>query len=514
MRQNSKIKNTKLSDNVNNIKQKLKEIITDRNLYLFLLITIIFFGMFIKLEYALDTYCVFAGDTKDYCMHFLYSGRPISALFLAITRLLGFGPNGIYLTSFIIAIISTVASMYILFNTIKKDLKNELIGKIISILIVLNIFSIELYLFLEKGIMMLSVLFCVLAFKQFVNYLKKEKTKYIVYTFIFMIFANFSYQGTVGLFVALACVYIAYIVKNNNNLKIFIKNNILAAICYGIPALINYLIIKFIFNNARVNSAFDIVQSIKLILYNSFTMVIQTYSLIPKYVFLITLCIMLLFLVITIFTKKENGKNKAILVLKVIYIILATYVVTVLPQILQSTDSIWFAPRSTYTFASLIGIMALYTFLLQGDSKKRIMIYTSVIVLVLYLAFQYVGFMKIERNRYIINYIDYYNAMQIQEKVYNYEKSTGNIITKVAIYEQDGSSKIYPDLYTSGDINYKATMAEWSRIDYLGYYLERKLNYTETDENIYNEYFKNKNWSIFDTDQVVLIGDTLHFYLY
>ncbi len=508
-----KQKDKELIDNSNSKKQRWMEFITDKNLYLFLFITIIFFGVFIKLEYALDTYCVFAESTKEYCRHFLYSGRPISALFLAVTRLLGFGPNGMYLTSFIIAIICTVFSMYILFNTIKKDIKNELICKIISILIILNLFSIELYLFLEKGIMMLSVLFCTLAFKQFVNYLKQAKTKYIVYTFIFMIFANFSYQGTVGLFVALACVYIAFIVKNND-IKSFIKNNILAAICYGIPALINYLSIKFIFHNERVSNNFDIIQSIKLIIHNSLWMVAQTYQIIPKYVFFIALSIMILFLIITIFTKKDNKKNKAIIVLKILYIILATYIVTVFPQILQSTDAIGFAPRNTYAFASLIGIIVLYTFLLQGDSKKSVITYTSVAILILYLIFQYVGFMEIERNRYTINYLDYYNAMQIKEKVYDYEKATGNTITKLAVYDENKNSISYPELYTSGDINIKATYTSWSITDYLKYYLNKNLTYIQTDEKVYNSYFKDKYWEMFDTDQVVLIGDTLHICLY
>ena len=107
------------------MEQKLKKIFTDKNFYIFILITFMFFGIFVKLEYALDTYCVFEMSTKSYCEHFLMSGRPISALFLAVTRFLNFTPNGIYTTSFIIAIIATIASLYILFNIIKKDIKNE-----------------------------------------------------------------------------------------------------------------------------------------------------------------------------------------------------------------------------------------------------------------------------------------------------------------------------------------------------------------------------------------------------
>ena len=119
---------------------KLKKIIEDKYIYIFFIITMMFFGIFIKTEYATDTYCVVATDTSHYCKHFLYSGRPISALLLFVTRALGFGTDGIYFTSFAIAIICTVASMYILFNILKKDLKSEISSLIISILIIINLF--------------------------------------------------------------------------------------------------------------------------------------------------------------------------------------------------------------------------------------------------------------------------------------------------------------------------------------------------------------------------------------
>lgn len=493
------------------MKQRLKKFITDKNLYLFSIITIMFFGIFVKLEYATDTYCVFATSTKQYCEHFLYSGRPLSAAFLAFTNLLGFSPNAVYLTSFIIAIVSTTVSMYVLFNVIKKDIKNEAIGIIISILVIINLFSIELYLFLEKGILTLSVLFCVLAFSELVKYIKSGKIKFIIITFVYMLFANFSYQGTVGLFVALSSIYI---IKNSENIKKFIKNNFITALCYGIPALINYLIVKYIFNNSRVSNEFDIQESVNLIIKNTNLMITESFNIIPKYVFLVSACILLSILVITILIKREKIKNKIILLLDVIYVIVAVYVVTVFPQVLQSTASIGFAPRNTYTFASIIGIILLYIFFLQKNSKMNILTYIAVGISLVFIIFQYIGFSEIERNRYILNYNDYYNAIQIQKKVAEYEKETGNQITKVAVYKQNGNSGSYPELWISGDINVKATAPDWSRMDYLRYYLDRNLEQVEEDKDIYDLYFKNKNWEIFDIEQVILIKDTLHFCMY
>ena len=104
--------------------------------------------------------------------------------------------------------------------------------------------------------------------------------------------------------------------------------------------------------------------------------------------------------------------------------------------------------------------------------------------------------------------------MQIKEKVERYENESGNKITKVAIYGLETKQASYPELFTSGDINIKAIDASWSRMDHLKYYLERDLEEIDPKEEIYDKYYKNKNWKIFDIDQIVLIDDVLHMYTF
>lgn len=489
--------------------KKIKQLLKDNKLYIFILITLIFFGMFSKLEFATDTYCVFATPTNQYCQHFLYSGRFISAICLAMVRLLNFGSIAIYTVSYILAIMCTIASLYILNNVIKKDIKNETISMLISILIVINAFSIELYLFLEKGILMLSVLFNILAFYSFTKYLEGRK-KQIILTFIYMLIANFSYQGTVGLFVGLVVVYI---IKHSEKIWTFIKNNLIAGCCYGIPALVNYLIVKFVFNNTRVSTKIDIMESISLILKYTREMIQYTFNILPKYFFIIILVIVAVICLITILTKKLGNKKKVILILQGMYIVVAVYIATVFPQIMQGTSSIGFAPRNTYVFASIIGILLLFIFIIKENNTK-IMEYSILIITIIFLSVQYLSFTNIERNRYILNYMDYYNVLQIKDIVEKYEKETGNIITKVSVYKQNGNQGSYPELWISGDINIKASCPDWCRLDYLRYYLDKKLEETENDEEVYEEYFKGKDWTIFDLDQIIIIGNTIHICLY
>ena len=61
-------------------KEKTKEIITDKNLYIFTIVTIVFFGALCKLQYAPDTYSVFTNDLMHSVKHFLSCGRIVTAV--------------------------------------------------------------------------------------------------------------------------------------------------------------------------------------------------------------------------------------------------------------------------------------------------------------------------------------------------------------------------------------------------------------------------------------------------
>lgn len=178
---------------------------------------------------------------------------------------------------------------------------------------------------------------------------------------------------------------------------------------------------------------------------------------------------------------------------------------------MQSTNSIGFAPRSTYTFASLIGIVLVYTFI---NTKPKVLTKNILsILLITYLLIQYTSFQNIARDIYTLNYMDYNQFLQIREIVENYEKETGNAITKIATYKKEPQGT-YPGIFISGDINLKAMCPDWSRVDYLEYYFGRTLEEIEQSEEIYNMYFKDKDWEFFNKEQIVLKDDIMHIYVY
>lgn len=478
-------------------------ILKDKKLYLFLLITLLFFGIFFRMEYATDTYSVFMLSDEININHFMKCGRLVTAAWWGIMSLFNFSENIIYILSAIIAILAMTISQYKLFNIIKRDIKSTTIAVLIPILIILNIFSIELFLFIEKGILVLSVLFSILAFENLIKYFEGNK-KNILFAIIFMLLATFSYQGTVALFIALSIVYI---LKYSKNFKEFIKYNFLTALCYGIPAILNFVMVKFIFDNARTTGSIDIIRSINKVASGTWNMLINTSRIMPKYIFITLVLLVILLILYKIFTKKVQTKDELLNVLKLLYIIAGTVIVTVLPYIMQSTNSIWIVPRSAFTIASLAGILLLFLFInfdINIIQEKIILV-----IGIIFLLIQFARFQDISIDRYILNYMDKEVSMQIKELMIDYEKETGTNIENIAIYYDKNSSYTYNGLFVSGDINTKGYVPDWCVDKVLQYYVKPELNVVNKDSEI-EAYFKEYDWNYFNKEQVIFKDNTMH----
>lgn len=191
------------------MKDKIKKVITSKELLSFSAITLIFFGIFIRFEFATDTYASLSMGIRTFFNQFGSSGRFIIAFFGVALKLLKIKNDTVYLLSFLMAIVCMILSLYKLYNVVKDDIKDEKFKKIIPILIVLNAFSIELFLFIEKGIMIFAILMCVFAVDNLVKGLDKKDKKYFIISAILVFLANCSYQGVVRNICGYSdCVYI------------------------------------------------------------------------------------------------------------------------------------------------------------------------------------------------------------------------------------------------------------------------------------------------------------------
>lgn len=342
-----------------------------------------------------------------------------------------------------------------------------------------------------------------MAVEQICKFLEGNK-KGLLLAIIFMIISNCCYQGTVGLFVAILLIYI---IKYSKNVKDFLKNNIIVALCYGIPAIINFLILKVILTNSRVSGNIILSESITKIAQGMKLLLFNTYGLLPKYFFVAVISILLVFISYKSITQKCNLKEKILFILGGVYITIGSLVVTVAPQILQDTNSIWFVARSSYPMASILGILLLYIFMNFNikKSEKYIIIMMSVIFLII----QFISFMRYSIDNYIGNYIDKTITLNINSLIEEYEESTGETIDSISIYRDSAMQYAYPGLKSSGDINIKAYSADWCIPGILKLYTNKDFKVVENRQDL-KEKFSQKNWDYFDKEQVVFEHNIMH----
>lgn len=264
-------------------------------------------------------------------------------------------------------------------------------------------------------------------------------------------------------------------------------------------------------------------ESLQKIIDGSKTM-LATYNILPKYTFVIVLSLLIILAIIMIcINKKEKTSTKVLKILGIGYVIIATIGITIVPQIMQNTSSIWFVPRSTYTFASIVGIMCLYILLNVEDKnilknvklfKKYDTLYINntiiTIIAVVLLGMQFYSFNKIELDHYNLNYLDKINSQAIGNQIKLYEQETGNKVTKICIYNDMNTSFTYSGIKAIGDINVTGFYPDWSIINMINYYNGLNLTTGEKDIEI-EETFKNMDWTNYNDEQIIFIGDTIHY---
>lgn len=490
---------------MDNIKKTLK----DKKLYIFLMITLVFFGIFAKMDFATDTYAVI-GNAKDSIMaNFLQSGRIVTAICWKMICIINIPIDIVYAISFILAIISVTLSLHKLYNIIKEDVKSDIIAIILATVIIINPFSIELFMYIEKGIITLSILACIYALDFFIKYIQgKDKKKNLIFSTFFMLLSIFCYQGVPALFVAIATIYIF---KYSDSFIKFAKHLIITLIIYGIPAVINFITVRFVFTGHRVDGSINISGTISKLIDGCKNMV-ATYQILPKYFYVICLAIIVVIALIIVIKRKSFTE-----IFKISFIGFMTILMTILPQAMQNTESIWFVSRSTYAFASLAGILELYCLMLiynkneKGTESILALCLTGLTLVILIV--QFYRFNYIEIDHYNSNYYDEVTAIEIGDLIKKYQDESGKKVNKISIYKDSKPRFTNNRIFATGDINVSAFATDWSDVNSINYYNNLKLEKIANDETKKEEFLK-KNWDFFSEEQIIFEDDTVHICVY
>ena len=311
-----------------------------------------------------------------------------------------------------------------------------------------------------------------------------------------MIIGVFSYQGTMALFV---CLSLISIINHSKNVKLYFKNNIFMFFIYFIPIIINYIFI-LMFSRNRVGGIYNFQRTISTII-DSTKYIVNGFGLFPKGSMII---ILLASIIISFIHILKNNKFK--LLLKYVYaIIIIIYLFIIAPIIPQTSERIAVYPRTCYAFFSIIGVSFI---LINRYCNNRILIF----LLIATLSLEFVSFNNIIINRYVVNSRDKDIILQLEKKVEDYEINNNVQVDKIVLYNLDSCKKFYKDI--NDNINVSALKESPSVIGLYTYYTNRHLIEIKPNENVYNDYFLNKNYDDFSLEQVVIIDDTIHLYLY
>ena len=108
------------------MKEKIKNILNDKNLWIFTAIVLIFFVVFLRMEFAVDSYATLTFSLKQFFNQFASSGRFLLIIAGGLLKILKIKPEVVYVISFITAIICMIVSLYKLYTIIENRNENRL----------------------------------------------------------------------------------------------------------------------------------------------------------------------------------------------------------------------------------------------------------------------------------------------------------------------------------------------------------------------------------------------------
>lgn len=216
------------------------------------LLCICMFGNHIFLNFAVDTYATFDDVNGVANLMLYFSARILIGLVYKLWILSGITNETFYYISYMGAMIFSFCAVYLLQSSLQERIRNDFWRICVSFVTVINIYSIEYFMFLEKGMFMMAIFFNVLAFYHMLTYWKTGKKTCLFVTLVSLICAVFTYQGTMGLFVILC---LPFVFKYAANLKEYVKNMFTVMLFYGIACATNMFVLLVICNSDKANAS-------------------------------------------------------------------------------------------------------------------------------------------------------------------------------------------------------------------------------------------------------------------
>lgn len=423
-----------------------------------ILVVIVFYGILSRANFTTDTYAVIESDKNSIALNFLMAGRFITYLFFTIFSALKLPFLVCYRISYVFAVAFLVMAIYLLDNIFKKlGVKNNITSFLLSTITLINPFTLELFLYLEKGVMVGSLLFIILATGYFLDFIVKKNKKHLLLSAAMALIATCCYQGTFGLFLVLCTLIV--LIKSKSFVD-FLKNSIASVALYAQAPIVNLLLTKIVLHGGgKIKGSIVLSESINKIWLTQKNM-FWFFDIIPKWSILIGLALIVAVLLMSFLNNKKNYKRLFFLFTRIFYLSLVVVFAAVAPQMLQNTENIWLVARSTFCFASIFGMILALLVLEYKNSAK----FANIIALYFMAIFLF-RTNTILIDNYIVSSLDQRRAQAISATI---EKTQG--IKYIATLRPNTERPSYDFVFRTGDINASAAETSWSDDESINYY--------------------------------------------
>lgn len=411
--------------------------------------------------------------------------------------------------SFTVFVIST--TLYSCFG--KKSIKVRLYITFAVLLAFVNVFMMEFVLFPEM--MMVSAIGVIaLGLGIYFALCDGTRLKRWFLSMLFLIIALGNYQSYIGIYISF--ILIGLFLKWDRDEKSFLINTFFALACGGGSSIGNIFLVKllikigviadsgrgagFEFGTIKRN-VIELIKYQKRFWYNAD-------GLLPN-VIMPLIGIALLFCLIRVLYHMEWHRR-----IYLTGVLMISYVLSFAAHIIET--NLVLSPRSNVAFWSTIATTFIIIICSETVEEETKIIKLAVICLGSVGLCNVFYMQDMAANTRAVNAADFIEATQICDKIQNYEKTTGQTIRKVAT-KNDLNVTLTPSFsrYWNWEFGTRIMVTPYSNYQLIGYQLGRSLEKIDMPENVYEKYFKDKDWNCLKLDeQMICEGDSIYLMIY
>lgn len=227
----------------------------------------------------------------------------------------------------------------------------------------------------------------------------------------------------------------------------------------------------------------------------------------PKYFYFSFLLVTVFVIIFVIGTSRLKLKDFFKYAVRIALLFSGCFLAVLVPCFFDT----WLAHRTVSGFSTLLPLLFIILFLIAYRFKlkwsKLVYLYLTVAVIV-NLGVNWFYTSELYRQQIVVNAVDSRDVLFYYTEIENYEKQTGNTVTKLAWGFDSNPTNILPGTVSPKSINDRVMETPWGRREIMPFLFDRRFEIVEMPPDIWAEYFVDKDWDVLSEEQVVCIGDT------